>query len=440
MAYTLVQSKAGKGNSGTSVSVTGLTATTAGNLLLMIVDGEKNPGDVTFTPPANWVQVGATQHQDIFIAISGTAYYYPNNPGGITSVAVTASSALSAWHCYFLEFSGVATSSPLDAQAVTTAMATTAPSSGNITTTQAGDLLIGWISEDDVNGAYTLTQPGGWTALARNQDAGQWTSLYVAYKTAGAAGTESYAPTLSSTATDSVIGVMAFLASGGGGGSGVSLTASAAQMLATTAVSAALSVAVALAATSPASAIMTAPTASLSVAVALSASPASLRMSAAPASLSVAVTLAASPAPAVLATSGASLSVAVALSASPAVALLSAANATLAPGGGQLTAQPARAVLTAATATLSMAVALSAQPAVTAMTAQAAAFSIALTFAAQAALAQLTAKQATIGGASTPGAVALSDARTASATLADALVDRASLADARIAVAALSDA
>src|SRR5689334_9380015 len=99
MAYTLVQSKAGKGNSGTSVSVTGLTATTAGNLLVMIVDGEKNPGDVTFTPPAGWVQIGATQHQDVFIAISGTAYYYPNNPGGITSVSVTASSSLSAWHC-----------------------------------------------------------------------------------------------------------------------------------------------------------------------------------------------------------------------------------------------------------------------------------------------------------------------------------------------------
>lgn len=217
MAYTLVQSKAGKGNSGTSVSVSGLTATTAGNLLVMIVDGEKNPGDVTFTPPANWVQIGATQHQDVFIAISGTAYYYPNNPGGITSVAVTASSALSAWHCYFLEFSGVTTSSPLDAQSVRTQMATTAPSSGNITTTQAGDLVIGWISEDDVNGAYTLTQPGGWTALTRNQDAGAWVSLYVAYKTAGSAGTESYAPTLSSTATDSVVGVAAFLAAGGGG-------------------------------------------------------------------------------------------------------------------------------------------------------------------------------------------------------------------------------
>ena len=217
MAWSLVQQQQARGNSGSTLSVT-LTATTAGNLLVMFLDGDNNPGDVTFTPPANWVQAGTTVHDDIFIAISGAMYYYPNCPAGITTVAVTASGTMQAWHIKVCEFSGGATTSPLDGSAIRTQSATTTPSSGAITTTAAGDLVIGFQTEDDVNGAYTFTQAAGYTSLTSIQDVNAFATLRGGYQTQAAAGSINYNPTLSSTATDSVIGIMAFKAAGGGGG------------------------------------------------------------------------------------------------------------------------------------------------------------------------------------------------------------------------------
>lgn len=216
MPPTLVQSKRAAGNGGTSASVTGLTTTVAGNLLVLLVDAWNNPGNVTFTPPAGWTQAGTTTQDDVFISGTAAQYYYTNNPGGITSVAVTLSAAASAWHIEVLEFSGVATTTPLDVQSFRQQSGTTTPSSGAVTTTAAGDLLVGWMAEDDVNGAYTLTQPAGWTALPRQQDTNAWASLYSAYQVAGAAGSYNYNPTLTATQTDSIVGIMAFKAAGGG--------------------------------------------------------------------------------------------------------------------------------------------------------------------------------------------------------------------------------
>jgi hypothetical protein len=218
MAPLLVQSQRAAGNSGVSASVTLPAASTAGNLLVLFVDAWRNAGNVVFTPPANWTQAGATTQDNVYIGATAAQYYYPNNPGGLTTIAVTLDVAPGAWHIEVLEFSGVATTTPLDVQSIRQQSGTTTPSSGSVTTTQSGDLLVGWMSENDVNGAYTLTQPGGWTALPRNQDAGAWASLYSAYQVQTSAGAAQYNPTLTSTQTDSVMGILAFFASGGGGG------------------------------------------------------------------------------------------------------------------------------------------------------------------------------------------------------------------------------
>jgi hypothetical protein len=88
-----------------------------------------------------------------------------------------------------------------------------------VTTTAAGDLLIGWTEEDDNNGAYTLTYPTGWTALSGLPitDTNGWGSSYVAYQVAGAAGSYNWNPTLSITSPDGIDTIVAFKAATGGG-------------------------------------------------------------------------------------------------------------------------------------------------------------------------------------------------------------------------------
>lgn len=244
----LVQSNDASGNSGASATASFPAATTAGNLLVLLVSAAKNPGDVTFTPPAGWVQAGTTLHDDVFISVSTAVYLYPNNPGGITSVAITISSAVSAWHAYLMEFSGVATASPLDGTTAREQDHTTTPSSGPITTTAAGDLLIGWAEVDVVSaGEQSVTQPAGWTALPVLHDGGGWLATCPAYEVAGAAGSYNYQPTSSVSANEGVYTLVALLAASGGGGTPVSLTGQAGLMVLNPPAAATLTIAVALA-------------------------------------------------------------------------------------------------------------------------------------------------------------------------------------------------
>lgn len=210
MSYSLVQQAHGSGNSGTSASASYGSATTAGNLLVLLIVGTKNPGDVTFTPPTNWQQAGSTIHDDVFIAVSGACYYYKNNPGGITSVATTISSAVTGWDVVLLEYSGVDTSTALDAATLASAVGT---GNHSVSATMSGsdDLLIGFALLDEAGAANTLSGLGAWTALTSVQDGGGWAGIFPFWMTASGSGSQSFAPTYGGN-SDGIIGIAGFIA------------------------------------------------------------------------------------------------------------------------------------------------------------------------------------------------------------------------------------
>ncbi len=113
MTYSLVNANTvATITSGTTVTPT-CTSTAAGNLLVLGLSGESGL-TITFTPPAGW-QKAISYHpasSNDYVDI----WYYPNNPGGITSVAVTTGNAGTSISAQIMEFSDSAGSntSPLD--------------------------------------------------------------------------------------------------------------------------------------------------------------------------------------------------------------------------------------------------------------------------------------------------------------------------------------
>jgi hypothetical protein len=213
MSWSIVQTVHNNG-SGATASAT-LSSTTAGNLLVALVSAAKNPGDVTFTPPANWTQDGTTQHDDAYVSDSSAVYIYQDNPGSITSVSFTLSSSASSWTCTLLEISGAATSSVTDGIQVGI-VGSTGRTSGNLTTTTNGDLILGLAVIDAVNaGAPTFTEASGYTSDVTYNDGGGWFTIHVGYQTQATAGSIAYAPTWT-TVDDATLYVVAFKPASGG--------------------------------------------------------------------------------------------------------------------------------------------------------------------------------------------------------------------------------
>ena len=176
-----------------SVTLTLPAASTAGNLLVAIVVGQKN---ASFSGPANWVQgpnVGRTNNE-------AEVWYYPNNPGGITSAAFTntgtnfSAGQLSEW-------SGVATSSPLDKSGTASSgTATSIAVSTGGATTLAGELVVSSFSQTLPSPSTATFTPGAnWLNLGKTGATSSW--QYTAdYRLGVAAGT------ISETETSSVSG------------------------------------------------------------------------------------------------------------------------------------------------------------------------------------------------------------------------------------------
>jgi hypothetical protein len=142
-------------NSGTSVAPTLPAASTTGTLLVVVLTSDAASSS---SGPAGW-----TRAVSIFQSTNGWAeiWYRPNNPGGITSATFTIPSAASV-EAEMSEWSGVATSSPVDTTSTVTATGTTS-ATVSATNSASGDLGITGFTVK--NGVTTFTAGSGWTHL-----------------------------------------------------------------------------------------------------------------------------------------------------------------------------------------------------------------------------------------------------------------------------------
>lgn len=180
---------------------------TAGNCLIVAVTLDDTLGSINTIGDTLGNTYGTPTH------ISGNStqcwvYVIPNCLAGANTVNVTFSSPSTVNYPVLIiaEFSGLALSSPLDGTPPAATGNSTAPSSGNLTTSNANDLLFGVCSTDagvtaGAGGSWTtiITSPDltayqysivsatGTYAATFTQNTGGWTVIMVAVKAAGGA-------------------------------------------------------------------------------------------------------------------------------------------------------------------------------------------------------------------------------------------------------------
>ena len=154
------------GPSTDSVTPTLPVASVAGNLL--VADISAGPSGTQSTAPAGWVYANGINHPS---EGRNEIWYYPNNPGGISSATFTLASGNSAM-AQITEWSGVIAASPLD-QTGTNAAAnsTTATISTSGPMSVANELVITSDGYDN-NGGETFTPGAGWNGLANDPSNG----------------------------------------------------------------------------------------------------------------------------------------------------------------------------------------------------------------------------------------------------------------------------
>ena len=135
-----------------------IAASTAGTLLVATI--KSDPTNTASTAPAGWISAAAINQAN---AGRSEIWYYPDNPGGITTVTFTTAANANV---ELTEWSGVAISSPLDQTGTLAQTATTitAINSTSGATAQADELVI---TNDGykISGGQTFTPQGGWTSL-----------------------------------------------------------------------------------------------------------------------------------------------------------------------------------------------------------------------------------------------------------------------------------
>ena len=160
-AIASVQTGTEKTSTNGSITPTLPTASTAGTLLVAVLGNAQTSSSAAFSGPSNWVNATG-----VFRSGTGRVeiWYYPNNPGGITSATFTASSGTSTVMGQLSEWRGAAFASPLDQTGtVKTGSNTVATVSTSAATTVTGDLAItGFVTSTTPN---TFTAGTGWTHL-----------------------------------------------------------------------------------------------------------------------------------------------------------------------------------------------------------------------------------------------------------------------------------
>lgn len=203
-------------NSASAITLTigsgvGWVSSTAGNLLTVIIGwgGAATISSVIDNLSHSWTLIKA----EVTGATNGAIYYYPSNPGGVTSLTITFSGTAQAGA--IVDEFAVTITSPLDVSAINFGSGTTpqpAASGSTGITAQAVELIIGGyivsgatpgISSENITGSFatelvggvaiigrgtllassTGTQSASFTATASSGTVG-WVALVAAFKTA----------------------------------------------------------------------------------------------------------------------------------------------------------------------------------------------------------------------------------------------------------------
>ncbi len=155
------------GPTNTTVTPTLPVASQAGTLLVADLRSETNPSNKPFTAPANWVSANNA-------FLDGTAHaqiwYYPNNPGGITSAVFDVNPNSINAVAQMTEWRNVATVNSLDVTG------NFAPGANQLTgtvstvgaTAAANELVITADGLLEAQAGQTLTTPAGWNSLAND--------------------------------------------------------------------------------------------------------------------------------------------------------------------------------------------------------------------------------------------------------------------------------
>jgi hypothetical protein len=172
--------------SGSSITLTLSTASTAGDLLVATIsDINGNCSTDSITAPSGWTRAA---HSCRGSAGPVEIWYRPNAPS-TSSVLFGTGSSGSNMRGQLSEFSGVATSSPLDQTG--TANNTTAGTSLSVTTSgsigASGEVAV--TSFNTATGVTSLSTGSGWTSLVTDPSAG-YKSDYVLSPSSGASLTE----------------------------------------------------------------------------------------------------------------------------------------------------------------------------------------------------------------------------------------------------------
>ena len=160
MAVALVQSAKAHTttNNPASITPTFSGGTTAGNLLVLAC------GNGFSSAPAGWVEVG----NDYGVL---AVFYYPNNPGSITSVATTLTGITTGAFAIVAEFSGV--SGTIEAFGNTRANGYNVIVNNPVT---LGELNLVAIY-DDGNTSLVLSPSGDWTQIQTDTSTGATTNV-----------------------------------------------------------------------------------------------------------------------------------------------------------------------------------------------------------------------------------------------------------------------
>ena len=173
----------------TSITPTLGSASTSGDMLAAIVGTGAN---TTVSAPSGWIKATGV----FTTGVGATAiWYYPNNPGGISSVKFTLAASDSAV-AQLSEWSGVATVSPLNGVHTTSATTTATTVSVSATAAAANELAITSFSASTGSGGNTFTPGSGWTNLLPAQSVSETGD----YKIGAGSGSVSETQTAATTA------------------------------------------------------------------------------------------------------------------------------------------------------------------------------------------------------------------------------------------------